>query len=428
MNRAFLLFLSSGVIRLPVAVAALVLPTVAWAQPADEKLTEKPTVAKAGEDKPSGASSVASGEDAEADRPTVYFMPLEGEFGRRISPQSLVRALADVKKYQPDYLILNFNMDWAFGGRAVDANDATAEQESLSITWNNGLGSATEMSTLLIDSIRDDKQWKKKPKVVGWVNKAMGPSAFLVFGFKELYYHPEARHGGLGYTEFMFEGSDETARQKQISLRLGAARGMGEKGSFDGRIVLAMADTSRVLSMTMEGGEPKLFENDTGEVLLTDDGKEGNQDSLADIKRGRGNDVLTLTADTALKLKVSKGTVGSGDELLEQLGIVRNAKKIDGRSNKIFKEWESEVGIAETEIADSMRSFREVRPDRDTVNARNEARDRQIGLLRKTLRLIEKYSKCLNPRVLAQSVGSGDSGQCESRLRGQIEELKQQGR
>lgn len=427
MNKATSLLVRCGALLLPLYVSALVVPAVALAQPADEKAAEKPAAATSADAKPAGETP-ASKEDEASDRPTVYLMPLEGEFGRRISPQSLTRALADVKKHQPDYLILYFNMEWAFGGRAVDADDALAEQDSLSITWNNGLGSATEMSTLLIDSIRDDKQWKKKPKVVGWINKAMGPSAFLAFGFKDLYYHPDARHGGLGYTEYMFQGSDETARQKQISLRLGAARGMGEKGSFDGRIVLAMADTSTVLSMTMEGGEPKLFTNDSGEILLTDDAKEGNRDTLQDIKRGLGNDVLTLTADTALKLKVSKGTVGSGDDLLEQLGIIRNAKKIDGRSNKIFTEWENEVRTAENDIADAMRDYRDVRPERDTANAREEARARQISLLRKTLTRIQKYSNCLNPRVLAQSVGSGSAAQCESLLKDQIELLKQMGR
>jgi len=427
MNKATSLLVRCGAMLLPMYVTALVLPAVALAQAADEKKTETSAVTKSADAKPVG-DSAAGKEDAEADRPSVYLMPLEGEFGRRISPQSLVRVLADVKKNQPDYLILYFNMEWAFGGQQVNADAASAEADSLSITWNNGLFSATEMSTLLIDSIRDDKQWKKKPRVIGWVNKAMGPSAFLAFGFKELYYHPDAHHGGLGYTDFMFKGSDETARQKQISLRLGEAKGMGEKGCFDGKIVQAMADTSTVLSMTMEGGEPKLFMDDTGEILLTDDGKEGNRDTLQDIKRGLGNDVLTLSADTALKLKISKGTVASSDELLEQLGIIRNAKKVDGRSDKIFNEWESEVRRAETEIADSMRDYRDVRPERDTPNARSEARDRQISLLRKALNRIEKYSKCLNPRVLAQSVGSGSADQCVSLLKDQIELLKQMSR
>ena len=430
MNKATSLLVRCGAMLLPLyvmCVTAMVLPAVAWAQPADAKTTDKPVVAAAADAKPVGAS-VANKEDETADRPSVYFMPLEGEFGRRISPQSLMRALEDVKKNQPDYLILYFNMEWAFGGQQINEDGAMAEQDSLWITWDNGLSSATEMSTLLSDRIRDDKQWKKKPKVVGWVNKAMGPSAFLVFGFKELYYHPDAHHGGLGYTETMFKGSDETARQKQISLRLGEAKGMGERGCFDGRIVLAMANTSTVMSMTMEGGEPKLFMDDTGEILLTDDGKEGNRDTLEDIKRDRGNDVLTLHADTALKLKVSKGTVVSRDELLEQLGIIRNSKVIDGKANKIFNEWESELRTAEKEIADAMRNYRDVRAEKDTPSARSEARDRQISLLRKALTRIEKYSKCLNPRVLFQSVGSGNVDQCESYLKNQIELLRQMGK
>ena len=362
--------------------------------------------------------------EAVGDTPTVYFMPLTGEFGRRISPASLEEALKDARKAQPDYLIVSFDLTWAFGGMSVQSPLQAGQQ--LMVTWNSGLAAASEMSTLLTDKIRDDKAWAKKPKLIGWIKTAMGPSAILALGFKDLYYTPDARHGGIGYLDFLMRGVDETVRQKQISLREGAVRCLGNKGGYNEMIIQAMTKTSYVLSVTYEGGEPKLFPDATGEEMLTDDGLEGNRDTLEELARGRGNDTLTLTADTAMKLKMAKGIAATSDDLLDQLGIVRNFKKLDSRADTIFKNWETRVQRAEQDMEEFMRQLQGVRAENDTPDARVAARGRQIGLLERCRRLIEQYSKSLNPEVLGDLFGAGDPEQAMTQLGVQIERLKQQ--
>ena len=54
------------------------------------------------------------------------------------------------------------------------------------------------------------------------------------------------------------------------------------------------------------------------------------------------------------------------------------------------------------------------------------ARGRQIGLLERCRRLIEQYSKSLNPEVLGDLFGAGDPEQALTQLGVQIERLKQQ--
>ncbi len=375
-------------------------------------------------EKPAGEKSAEKADDAVGDKPTVYFLPLTGEFGRRIAPTAMEEVLKDARKAQPDYLIVTFDLAWAFGGTAVQSPLQAAEQ--LEVTWGAGLFAATEMSTMLTDKIRDDKAWTKKPKVVGWIKTAMGPSAILALGFKDLYYTPDARHGGIGYLDFLLRGIDETVRQKQISLREGAVRGLGNKGGYDEMIIQAMTKTSYVLSVTYEGGEPKLFDDLTGEELLTDDGQGANRDTLEELARGKGNDTLTLSADTAMKLKVSKGTAATADDLLEQLGIVRNYKRLDSRADGIFKNWETRVQRAERDMVEFMRQAAAVQPENDTADARVAARGRQIGLLERCRRLIEQYNKSLDPEVLAELFGGGSPDQALSQLGVQIERLKQQ--
>lgn len=374
-------------------------------------------------DKPAGEKAAEKADEAVGDAPTVYFMPLTGEFGRRISPQSLEEALKDARKAQPDYLIVSFDLTWAFGGMSVQSPLQAGQQ--LEVTWNSGLSAASEISTMLTDKIRDDKSWAKKPKIVGWIKTAMGPSAILALAFKDLYYTPDARHGGIGYLDYAMLGIDETVRQKQISLREGAVRGIGNKGGYNEMIVQAMTKTTYVLSVTYEGGQPKLFPDMTGEELLTDDGLDGNRDTLEDLARGRGNDTLTLSADTAVKLKVAKGIAATPDDLMDQLGIVRNYKRLDSRSDAIFKNWETRVQRAEQDMEEYIRQFRAVRAENDTPDARVAARGRQLGLLERCRRLIEQYNKSLNPEALGELFGAYDPEQALTRLGIQIERLKQ---
>jgi len=322
--------------------------------------------------------------------PSFYFVPFTGEFGRRVCATPLKDVLADAKRASPDYLVFEFNCDFSFDGKA-----GTEDSRQIFLTWNRGMSVATEMSTLMTDAIRDDKSWVKKPKVVGWVRRALGPSALLPLALKDLYYSSDARHGGIGYLDFLFSGIDESVRQKQISLREGAVKGLGNKGGFDERIVLAMTKTTYVLSLSMVGGKPELHENRTGDETLTDSGLGGERDTIEEIARGTANDTLTLNAQMASKLGIAKGIADSNDELFFELGVARDAKVIEGKAGKIFDAWQRGVDRAERDIPELLEKADTIEIRGNTPAERNQARGQQLGHLNRVRDLVKKYAEVL---------------------------------
>ena len=91
-----------------------------------------------------------------------------------------------------------------------------------------------ELDTMLADRVNLGGEFKTKPRMVAWVNKATGGAAFFPFLFKEIYFTSDGKMGGLGALESMFGGvGDEAVRQKQRSLRLGRAKGLAAKGGHD---------------------------------------------------------------------------------------------------------------------------------------------------------------------------------------------------
>ncbi|MFN7558994.1 MAG: hypothetical protein ACK5RX_06495, partial [bacterium] len=168
----------------------------------------------------------------------VYLIKVRGEVGTDFSATPLKRALDDAKKIQPDVIVLQ--IDSAVkpkngrGGEGKDGENLLTEQSQAF----DSVDSVTEISTLLIDDIRDNKGWVKKPRLVAWVKRALGPAAFLPFVCKDIYYTPDAVHGGIGYLDYYFNGvGDVVVREKQRSLRMGRAEGLAVKGGHDFRII-----------------------------------------------------------------------------------------------------------------------------------------------------------------------------------------------
>lgn len=395
-----------------VLCATAALNAAAFAQP--EEPDDEPEMPKFEEPiKPKADPNNASDTNAAK----VYIIELRGEFGRDCSPTPLARAIDEARKMQADYIVVRIDCDYKLRGQATqDFNAAGGAADAYDTE------KAAEMATMLTDRIRDDPKWEKKPKLVMWIRKALGPACFFPWVSHDIYYTPDALHGGIGYLDRLFGGTgDYVVREKQRSLRMARAKGLAEKGGYDARIITAMSRNDYVLSVNYVGGKPEYHEDLSGEEILTDGGNEenGRMDKMEDVVRYRGNDVLTLNAEKALKLGISKGTVGTIDDLIFDLGIARNYKVLDGKANKIFSEWSREVHKAEKDLGDKWREFNMTPIEGDTPDKRNQGRSKRIAILNQMKLLVKKYGEALNPRAVRAPTNEAD-------LNSMIEQLQQQ--
>ena len=112
-----------------------------------------------------------------------------------------------------------------------------------------------------------------------------------------------------------------------------------------------------------------------------------------------GNDVLTLNADLARKLAISKGTVESLDDLLFSLGISRNYVRVDDQSDKIMESWADGVDNAERRLRTLMQEFGQIAVQGD-YRERTRARGQRRRLLEQMQGIIRKYEESLNLRQI----------------------------
>lgn len=365
------------------------------AQPgAGDKPADKPAAKPEAKPAPKG-----SGAPAKADgKNRIYVINMTGEFGRDVSHTPMQKVLEDIREAQPDVLVLKFDHEFKLGGQEME--EYAADPRGFDI----GLESARQISTLLTDAIRDDPGFTTKPRLVGWIRRAMGPAAFLPFVCPELYYTPDGRHGGLGFLEQMLKGvGDEVAQEKQYSLRQARAEGLANKGGHNPMIVRAMARGDFVLSVKFEDGKPVLVNRmpeNADEILLKNDAtKEENRDALQDLIRLRGKNVLRLDAEMAQRIGLSKGTAATIDDLADQLGLGRDYTVVENKSERILKEWSDAITRAEDNFRRLFRDF-----DRVEIRApggfreRTAARGQRLRILREVQSILKNYKESINPR------------------------------
>ena len=345
-------------------------------------------------DRPANPDAGASDEpEAAENAPKIFVYELKGTLGRDISPTPIRQAIKDAASSKPDYLILVVNNTWQnrFG---QDLKDEDSAFDQLFIT--------EDIEPIFTKEIKD--LWGYQPKIVVWVKNAMGGMAFLPLNFKTIYFTSDAKMGGIGnLTELFGTMGDERVREKQFSLRMGHARGMAVRGGYDTRIVKAMARTDYVLSYRIENGKPVLVERmpktELGEHLLTDDGAGDNKDTDYALVRSEGNDTLTLTADVARNLGISKGTVNTLDDLLYELDLDREHKIVKTRADMIMSQWSRNVGNAERQI---MRLWGEFNDQQVTGDRRERtmARAKKMRKLQEIIALLKKYAEVNKVRLL----------------------------
>jgi len=376
------------------------------------KPDSKPTIA--GSNPPSKPAA-----DQNSDRKKVYVMKLTGWFGEDISETPIRNSLKDAKAQGADVIIMELDNDWSMKrfGQMGDIKDDIGQFDQLF--------RAEKLETIFTEEI---PRWEKQPTVVMWVKKAMGGAAFLPFLSHNIYFSSEGKMGGIGHLQAIFGSTgDKVVQEKQFSLRLGHAKGKAIEGGYDPRIVEAMARDEYVLSVKFEGGKPVLLERmpeSPDEILLTDDGKDSNADDEETLARGEGNDCLTLHADIAYKLGISKGTADTLDDLVYQLGLSRNSDTIKGQADQIMKSWRDGIEDAKRQLPKMYQDASEVKiKDPGGYKERTEARGRRKKILSDMQQIEKRYQEALDPNRIRPRGVPNESQLEEMKKRLDLEQL-----
>ena len=363
----------------------------------------KPAVA----DKNPPARPAESGDE----KKKVYYFELTGWFGEDISETPIRDSMNDARKMNADYVIVKLDNDWSLKhfGQMGDIKDDAGQFDQL-------------FRTERIEPIFTEElaRWGKKPTIVIWVNKAMGGAAFLPFLSPNIYFTTEGKMGGIGHLQAIFGSmGDKVVREKQFALRLKHAEGKAIEGGYDPIIVDAMARDEVVLSVRFVGGKPELLQREPetpDEILLTRDGTK-YPDDIETLARGEGKATLTLKADIAYKLGISKGTADTLDDLVYQLGLSRTSEMLKGRGNAIMKSWRDALEDAKHTLPKLWEEFRGVTvKDPGGYNERTQARGRRKSILGQMQGIEKKYEEALNYR----EIGVPDWNQLET-LKKQLE-------
>jgi hypothetical protein len=357
------------------------------------------------------ASASAAGAAEAIDTTRVYRLNLTGWFGEDISQTPIEQCLKDAKKNGAELIVVYIDNDLSLKrfNRLEDIKDEEGNFDQIV--------RAMDIVPQFGEKLRT--WWPDHPRIVYWVKTAMGGACFLPMSKPDIYMHSEGKLGGIGHMSNQFDGvGDERVRQKQYSLRMAWAEGLGALGGYDGRILRAMARDEYVLSYKMEGGRPVFLERtpqNPDEVLLTDDGKDTNEDTIEQLARFKGNDCLTLYPELARELSVSKATVDTFDDLMHELGLGRTAEFIEtsnaqdakakissrgsGRSDQLMKTWRDGVVNGKRDLRRMIQEFAGIEVT-GNYDERKRARGRKMRLIDDMVKLIRQYQEAINPRQI----------------------------
>lgn len=382
---------------------------VGFAQPAD-----------GGAASPAGDAKVeknAAGEPVNADTKRVYLVNFQGEFARDVSGTPFKQLWADIKKVQPDILVFKIDFQFKVYGEQHDAveNDPRALYQ---------LDQALELVTFLRNDLANDPAWVKKPRIVMWVKRALGGSAFLPFSVPDVYFTSDGIVGGIGGLERMAATmQDQRVKEKMWGIRRAQCMSLAQMGGHDDRLMRAMIEYRFKLSVDFVGGDPVYHEDYSGEVILKEDitEDETRKDTLEQIARFQGNDTLTMRTDIALKLKFAKGRADTLEEIMYHLGYERNYVVTEGRGKRILDNWSNDLRKAERDIIQLWNDFTDIQVTGQTPAERNQRRGAQIGVLKKIQVLLGRFKEAIDPRAI-----QGAPENWETRLDVMIEQIRQQ--
>jgi len=349
--------------------------------------------------KPAGGEA-ARGDDEEAadradrvsgDGPVVYHLKLEGmlipdtgisSFPPRpvIAPSTLTSALADAASFNPEVVVVEYDVAAA-----------------------GGLGGVllVEEYGAIVESFIEDGL-----RVVFWIEDAQGGASLLPFSSPEIFFQGGAELGGMGEVGEIDSG-DEMVDKKLMSAALGHAVGMAIEGGYPPEIIRAMCVEANWLAVRFDRGRPEFIEHEPrssdgeGWIVLTDDGEGQNADDETKLE---SNDVLNLTSDWAYRLGVSRGEFDQLDDLLWELGVDDDYVVEEGRGTAILES-------AADHVERTFDSF--VRLQQELEDVGRGGAPRQLNILRRLSGLLAAQAEVLDP-----------SGAARAQLEIQIEQLR----
>jgi len=144
------------------------------------------------------------------------------------------------------------------------------------------------------------EEYKKRFRVVAWIDSAISAAAMTSHCIEEIYFTPQGNYGACtGWS-----GQLVAVKGRGLEEVLYAMEKISARGGYDPAIMRAMQIQVPLSCTITADGDVKWYRDSTsGEILVN-----------------RDNEILTFNSETARKVKFSKGTASTLDELRKLMG------------------------------------------------------------------------------------------------------------
>ena len=311
-------------IVLVVATVTIVTPAVNAAGPTDRS----PETSRPAEQSETSRYGHSRYDSDEADVPTVYVVPMNGQMGTDIHTEIYKEVVKDILLHTPDLIV--FILDSSeYPDLMIPEVEDPRETRGL---W--AIDEYRDLVSMLKSDLADYRQ-------VLWIKDSVGFSSMLALAWSELYMSPETRFWGLRSVidrSGADKWSDPDIRAKMSAAWSASVKSFLEYGDQDMQLADAMLWPEKLLSASYRGREVVWSLNDLGEFVIDNDDEK----------------TLALRAKAAEDLLISDGTVESLDDLTFLLGY-REYRELDG-AVKIVEDyidnWRATYGKTEELWAD----------------------------------------------------------------------------
>ncbi len=276
-------------------------------------------------------------------------------------------------------------------------------------------------------------EFKKDFRLVAWIDSAISAAAMSAHCFEEIYFTPQGNYGACTG----FSGRLNAMKGPGLERVLMDMEKISARGNYDPKIMRAMqisaiAEECEELKISPPWGALSANVNeDTGEVTFYQDATSG---SIVLNPKG-GVHVLTLNALVAAKVKFSKGTAST----LEDLGRAMGLTEVEwvGRPDKRFV-WP--VSKAEQSLLDFRKktkvdeeNFNRYMTNLNNflnlaANARDEDRGKLVGQARQWLNQIKAMVKNNPNWALLNFGGDEEFNEWVAQVERAIKQLSQRNR
>ena len=142
--------------------------------------------------------------------------------------------------------------------------------------------------------------YSKKFRTVTWIESAISCAAMSPWVLEEMYFLPEGDIGGC--TEWF--GAMQLSSPLSQAERLNEMVNASKLANRDPKIMRSMQIMEPLSATIDESGNVKFFQDMSGEIIVN-----------------RPGEILTLTSEMAEKIKFSRGTAATLEELMQDMGV-----------------------------------------------------------------------------------------------------------